>query len=365
MTLQLHLEQLQIRGFRNIREMDLALSPRINVLSGDNGQGKTSVLEALYFLATSRSFRTERLREFCREGDDSTRVTGAFDEGGQRRRQRAALVGGRRSLFIDEKRVQKLSSYAVRTPVVIFHPGDLVLVSGPAGGRRTLLDRVALFVDPASGEARASYQHAQKGRSHILERSTNASELDAFERLMARHGAELQRARVRACATLEAALQPTFARMASSKTDLHLEFLPGGSVDEQAFASELRQRRARDAQRKGATFGPHRDDIELMLNGRSARHHASQGQQRILTLALKVAELECVRNASQTQPILLLDDVSSELDATRTGAVYDFVGETASQVFVTTTRPDLFDTPRLASVDRRDFRLSEGALVDA
>jgi DNA replication and repair protein RecF len=345
--------------------MELQLSPNTNVLSGDNGQGKTSVLEALYFLATSRSFRTERLREVCREGDEITRVVGTFDEAGRTRRQRAVLSGGRRNLYVDDKRIQKLSSYAVRTPMVIFHPGDLVLVSGPAGGRRTLLDRIALFIDPASGEARANYQRAQKGRSQILERSSSSADLDAFEQLMARHGAELQRARQRACVTLEEALRPAFARMASSTTELRLEFLPGGSSDEGEFADELRQRRVRDAQRKSTTFGPHRDDVELALNGRSARHHASQGQQRILTLALKVAELECVRAASGTQPILLLDDVSSELDPTRTGAVYDFVGDTESQVFVTTTRPDLFETPNLAGVDRRDFRLQDGALIEA
>lgn len=363
MTLSLRIERLAIREFRNIESLELSLSPRINVISGDNGQGKTSVLEALYFLATSRSFRTERLREVCREGSTSTKVSGRFDEDGMVRHQRAVFSAGRRSLFIEDKRAQRLSSYAVRTPVVIFHPGNLTLVSGGAAGRRTLLDRIALFLDPASGEARADYQRAQRERQRLLEKHPGQlAALDAFERLMAENGSRLQRARANASEALANALRPAFADIASAKTPLETIFRPGGCDDPERFAVELRAQRERDRYRKGAGFGPHRDDIEFTLQGRSARHHASQGQQRILTLAVKVAELECVRAARGVQPILLLDDVSSELDPTRTGAVYHFVRHTESQVLVTTTRPELFDTPGLSGSDRADFQLLSGAL---
>ncbi len=364
MTLSLRIDRLEIGDFRNIGALSLELSPRVNVISGDNGQGKTSVLEALYFLATSRSFRTERLRDVCREGSQLTSVVGRFDEAGQKRDQRAVISHGRRGLSIDGKRAQRLSSYAVRTPVVVFHPGNLTLVSGAAAGRRTLLDRIALFIDPSSGEARADYQRAQRERQHVLEKDPGQrSALDAFERVMAQHGAALQRARAKASEALANALLPAFRSMAPETTPLEVVFQPGGSVDPAEFLAELASRRERDRYRKSAGFGPHRDDLELLLEGRSARHHASQGQQRILTLALKAAELACVKNACGIQPILLLDDVSSELDPTRTGAVYDFVKLTESQVLVTTTRPDLFDTPGLSAADRRDFRLAAGALV--
>jgi DNA replication and repair protein RecF len=118
----------------------------------------------------------------------------------------------------------------------------------------------------------------------------------------------------------------------------------------------------RDTRQRAASFGPQRDELQLVVDGRSARHHASQGQQRILTLALKVAELECVRDARRAHPVLLLDDVSSELDPARTGAVYDFLRETQSQVFVTTTRPELFPTPGVSGLERADWRLVSGAV---
>lgn len=366
MTIQLRVDTLDIRGFRNLSRLELTLAPRVNVISGDNGQGKTSVLEALYFLATSRSFRTDKMREACQEGADTTRVSGSFQEGGRVRSQKAVINNGRRSLFIDDKKPERLSAYAVRTPLVVFSPTDLQLVTGSASARRTLLDRVALFINPTSGDARARYTKAARERQVLLERrGISAPELDVFEQLMAESGTYLGKARAEAVAAVEQALVPAFSRMAASELVLTLSFQPGGTEDPEEFQRELSVRREKDQRRKSASFGPQKDELELTLNGRSARRHASQGQQRILTLALKAAELECVRTARGSQPILLLDDVSSELDPIRTGAVYDFIRESESQVLVTTTRPELFETPGLQAPERADFRLNSGALQSA
>ena len=179
---------------------------------------------------------------------------------------------------------------------------------------------------------------------------------------MAVHGAELGRAREEAAARLVAALRPLFARMAAPGLQFDARFVAGGSLDAGELESELTRRREQDLRRRSATYGPHRDDLDVRLDGRSVRRHASQGQQRILTLALKGAELECVRQARGAEPVLLLDDVSSELDPTRTGAVYEFLHETPSQVFVTTTRPELFVTHGLPAGERADFRLVGGVL---
>jgi DNA replication and repair protein RecF len=363
-TLALSVDTLRIQGFRNIADLTLNLAPRVNVIAGDNGQGKTSVLEALYFLATSRSFRSDKIRDTCQEGAQVTHVEGLFTEGPAKRRQHAVISGGRRSLLIDNKKFQRLASYAVRTPIVAFHPGDLELVSGAAEKRRTLLDRIALFIDPASGDARVRYAKAQKERQRVLELSgVGAVQLDVYEQLMAEHGSAVHLAREQAIFALRDALLPAFATMAPGDLALKLQFLPGGSPDAGIFQEELRRCREGDRRRKSARYGPQRDDLELTLDGRSARRHASQGQQRVLTLALKVAELECVKNARGAQPILLLDDVSSELDPTRTGAVYDFIRGSDSQVLVTTTRPDLFQTPGLNASERHDFKLRSGALI--
>ena len=129
-------ERLVVRDFRNIRELELRPAARLNVIAGDNGQGKTSVLEALYAVCTSKSFRTDNLRELVREGSVESRVIAEIRQDRERREQRALIGLAQRGFSIDGKRPRRLAEYAVRTPVVVFHPGDLELVSGPAQGRQ-------------------------------------------------------------------------------------------------------------------------------------------------------------------------------------------------------------------------------------
>jgi DNA replication and repair protein RecF len=364
LTASLTFQSLTLRDFRNVGHVELQPTPRFNVIAGDNGVGKTSLVEALYFLATTRSFRADKLREMIREGRPSAMVRGVVDEGGLRREHRVVVSPSARSVQLDGKRPARLSSYATLTPVVAFHPGDLALVSGPASGRRRLLDRVALFVDPTSGDHRQRYEKAQRARQTALEaRGPDAADLEPFERLMAEHGAALERARRLAAEQITEALRPAFQRMLVAPVPLEVSFEPGGTEDADVFARELAERRREDLRRRSASFGPQRDELALSLDGRTARRHGSQGQQRILTLALKIAELECVRRARDAHPVLLLDDVSSELDPTRTGAVYEYLRETHSQVFVTTTRPELFETPGIGPEDRVDWRLVDGALA--
>lgn len=356
--------ELHARWFRNISELVLRPGPQLNVISGDNGQGKTSLLEALYFVAATRSFRAERLDGLRQRGAEQCVVRASIREAEHIRQQSVAWAPGVRAVLLDGKKPERLSTYATRTPVVVFHPGDIELVSAGAQGRRTLLDRVALYVEPTSGEARLGYVRAMRERRAALEaRGPEARDLEPFEQLMAEHGARLAQSRALAAERLIAELEKSFARLSSSTVELGARYRAGGSGDVQSFAEQLRLRRTRDLRQRVASFGPHRDELELAIDGLAARQHASQGQQRVLALSLKLSELACIREARAVEPVLLLDDVSSELDPARTGAVYDLVRSSDSQVFATTTRPELFPTPVASPLSRVDFRLVSGALV--
>lgn len=355
--------RIALRDFRNIAGLSIEPAARFNVIAGDNGQGKTSLLEALYAVATSRSFRTERPKELQRDGSEFARVDAELSEDGMGRSQRLTVSGGGRAVFLDGERAERLADYAVRTPMVIFHPGDLDLTMGGATKRRDLLDRVGLFTDPAAADHRRRYRLALRERQKVLEvRGEHASELGVYEQLVAHHGAHLGQIRLNAAAALQREAEPGWRRLVASDLGFGMRYQPGGVLEEDRFRAELEARRATDRRRRAATFGPHKDDLELVVDGRSARKHASQGQHRILTLTLKLAELAAIREARGTHPILLLDDVSSELDPTRIGAVYEFLNASPSQVFVTTTRPELFQTPGVGPSDRRDYRLQAGAL---
>lgn len=352
---------IAIRNVRNLHHVELEPAERVNVISGRNGQGKTSLLEALYFLATTRSFRTERPQELVTEGAELASVRARIVEGREERTQRAILGPRTRKFFVDDRAAPRLSSYATTTPVVAFHPGDLELVSGAEVARRRLLDRVALYVEPLSGYHRRCYQKAQRERQRSLEmRGAASQDLEAYERIMAEHGALLTRYRAEAARQLTTALGDAFSEIATPELSVGVAYRPGGSADREHFEQELYRHRTSDLRAGSARFGPQRDALELSIDGKSARHRASQGQQRILTLALKVAELSCVKSARQVHPVLLLDDVSSELDADRTEAVYRLLGRSESQIFVTTTRPELFATP--STEGRKDFTVEAGDL---
>ncbi len=364
MTEPLVISSLSLRSFRNLEAVDLEPAPRVNVISGDNGAGKTSLLEALYFVATSKSFRTEQLSELVREGDQAASVRIEVKVGPHLRQQRAAVSGKQRSLLLDGDKPETVAWYAIQTPIVVFHPGDLELASGGATVRRTLLDRLALFHEPSSADHRLRFQRASRERQVLLvDRGPSASGLEVYEELMARHGASWTAARQRASQRLLEALLPAFEKMATPGLSLEVTYRPGGSEDPEVFRRNLQERRVADARRHGPSFGPQRDEVVLSVGGRSARKHASQGQQRILSLALKLAELECVRAARGLHPILLLDDVSSELDPSRAGAVYRYLRDTPGQAFVSTTRPELFSTPDVNPGERADWRVEAGRLT--
>ena len=357
------LEHLAVREFRNVARVELRPGRRLTVFAGDNGQGKTSLLEAIYFVATSKSFRTPRLGEVTRHGQPIASVRARFRDGGTGlgREQTASVDEGQRVVKIDEKRPPSLAAYAVRSPVVCFHGAELELSTGSAAARRTLLDRVSLFLEPASLDHHERYRRAVRERQKALSmRGPEASDLDAYEELCARHGAAVTRTRERAAAAVTSWLGDMFAKLAAPGLTLGATFKRGGSADEDECRRELRERRVRDRVRGVASFGPHRDELLLTLDGHPARVVASQGQHRAITLALKLAEYSAIAKARGVLPLLLLDDVSSELDAARTSSLLALLGEMGAQIFLTTTRPELIVTPWVAASDRVDVMLTAG-----
>lgn len=372
---RLELEQLNVRGLRVLSRVDMTPATRLNIIWGNNGHGKTSLLEAIYFVATSRSFRTPRLGELVRHGESAVSVRARFIERSTTAgetfaplaREQSAGTAGRGSsvvVRIDGDKPKALLEYATRSPVVVFHPDELGLSSGPALGRRTLLDRLALFVDARSAETRGRYTHALKARQELLKRgATDGSELLAFETLCAEHGAALTRMRARAAELFVDELRVAFAQIAAPDLQLGAHYVAGGSADVTKASEELERRRRQDTMRPSAGFGPHRDDLELRFGEHLVRIVASQGQHRALTLSMKAAETATIAKERGVEPLLLLDDVSSELDPERTGALFSFLSLHRGQIFLTTTRPELIRTPEGWVGDRADFHIRGGEVV--
>ncbi len=331
---------------------------------GGNGQGKTSLLEGLCIAATGRSFRTDQIREVVQNGAVGLSVNAQVNDDGLLREQIVTIGSTGRQVFIDGKRVASMATYATHTPIVVFFPNDLDLVTGSAATRRSLLDRIALYTDPVSQECRLAYARALRHRQRLLEKNDDAKALPAFEAIVAEQGLRYAQAHAEAAKNLCQYLSEIFAVLCAHSLSLEVQFVGIEPINADAYRQELARRRASDRQRKRPSLGPHRDDLQLSLCGRSARHHASQGQQRLLALAIKLAELKCIQVARQAHPILLLDDVVSELDLPRTASVFEWLRETQSQVFLSTPRHDVVAALRMTKKEQRNFSVEAGEILD-
>ena len=319
----MRLLSLEIHDFRNIARASLEPSPRATILVGPNGQGKTNLLEAIYLLATLKPLRASRLAELVRFGGSMARVEGRFEGPGGSRTVAVEIVPGARTAFLDGKPQERLDAYFEGLAAVCFSPDDLLLVKGGPEGRRRFLDRAAFNRWPAVlGEAR-EYVRALRERNAALrtagpdvEESFRGPLVRAAARLLARrHGARGRAGP--ACRTgLRRDLAERAPRQPGSPTGR-----PRGCGSREARkrwprASPRSWRCGSRATARRATPRPGRTWTTslLALDGRGARPYGSQGQQRALVLALKIAEIENLRAVLGRPPLLLLDDVSSELD---------------------------------------------------
>jgi DNA replication and repair protein RecF len=360
---QLKFERIAARGLRNLGPTDLGFSPALNVFVGGNGQGKTSLLEGLCVAATGRSFRTDQIREVIQNGAAGLSVSAKVNDDGICREQSVTIGANGRQVLIDGKRVASMASYATHTPIVVFFPNDLDLVTGSAATRRSLLDRIALYSNPISQECRLAYTRALRHRQRLLEKShDDAKALHAFEAIVAEQGLRYAQAHAEAAQNVCQQLPEIFDVLCGHSLSLDVKFAGVELTDTDSYRQELVRQRASDRQRKRPSFGPHRDDLQLSLCGRSARHHASQGQQRLLSLAIKLAELKCIELARQAHPILLLDDVVSELDLPRTTSVFEWLRDTHSQVFLSTPRDDVVSALAMTKKDQRNFSVADGEI---
>lgn len=359
-------------GFRNLGAITLLPHPRFNVLHGGNGQGKTNLLEAIYVLATLRSFRTNRLDELVRFGADAAALRARVEH---RKIERLfgveiALHPTRKQALCDGK-AARVSDYFGGFNVILFAPEDLRLLKGPPAARRRFLDRAIWNTYPAYLEEVRAYERLLRHRNAVLRKEDAAQPdlLQVYDERLAAAGALLVARRRRYLCELGPQVTSAFMAIHGSQLDVALRYTPAlrsaeAARDDELAAlllAQLERDRRRDMLRGFTHSGPHADDWVLDLGGRAAEQHASQGQTRALVLALKIAEIECLSQRIGDPPILLLDDVSSELDAEKNAALFAFLRKSASQVFITTTSPSHIQIP--PGEGRLDFAIAAGIIA--
>lgn len=347
----LRITDITLRGFRSYDQAALADLQPLVILTGPNAVGKTNAIEAIQLLTALATFRHAPAAQLVAKGRAEARLSCTATDG-----NRLLEV----ALSIDERRRYQLNGKPKRPadlkgllPSVTFTPDDLGLVKGAQSGRRRALDALGSQVNRNYYLIRKDYEKVLRHKNHLLKDQADPALVGALDEMVVTCGAQLTAYRAALVERLGAAMAGTYARLGAGE-GLEVRFVPSWQAEDgqaqpftrddakEQLARAIQQRRAEERSRGRALVGPQADAIHFLVDGMDATQYASQGQQRSIVLSWKLAEAAVITELLGTEPVLLLDDVMSELDGTRRQALVECIGQSA-QAFVTTANLDYFD----------------------
>ncbi len=311
--------RLRLQNFRNIEFADVPLHEARTFLLGQNGQGKSNLLEALGLATACRSFRTQNMSVLPRKGSEAYTLFYSIEHEHYGPSD-LEITGGRkgRRVIVDGENVSRMGDFIGRFPVVAMSSGDIQLLRGSPAERRRFLDMTLCAIDPVYFGALRDYHRGIAERNRLLKNKAGPAEFDAFEQEIARRSERIRHGRARIVPRLAEVLTALYHAMAEAEEGPFIEYRPNSEArSEVSFLEELRASRQRDLILGATQKGPHRDDLALGLEIGGAREYASDGQQRALCVALRVAQASVFQQSLSIKPVLLADDVLGELDPGR------------------------------------------------
>ncbi len=364
-------------GYRNLRDQTLTLNPGFNVLVGRNGHGKTNFLEAIYYLVKGASFRPGKVESLIRHGAKSGFIAGQVEAAQMESTIVAKFAGHQRQFLLNGKRTPG-SRLQMHYPIVLFSPESLMAIKEGPGARRELLDDLLLSHQPHLAAALRDYQQSLRARNRILKDfqdgkiplSTARDVLESLNESFLDLAMRITVARLEALRALHSFLQAIYRKIDRARpVDISVEYVISQQNHLQSTAQELydtmrkRLQQLADAElRAGLTLvGPHRHEITFLFDGHDARFYCSQGQQRALILAFKMAQIVYHRKLHKVSPILLLDDVMSELDQEKQSLLIEFLKDSTAQIVLTTT--DATQSRQFFDFAGQVFEIHEGSVI--
>lgn len=377
----MHLQRLELFRFRNLLEQTIEFPHRLTLILGDNGQGKTSIIEAIYLLAHAKSFRSNRSRDlvsWLKEGAGGSvdcSVSGQLLSESGSKTLRCSISKGKRSIFLNENRLETASSFYGQLNCVVFTPDDLILVKGSPSQRRSFLDRILAMSDRGYVDSLVAYQRALRNRNKLISENKDRARLERevrpWDQLLLEHGLVVAEKRKELIDSLQPLSQQFYSSLVPKQQEsIRLSYqshfldknfeLRNSETMKSVFAESLEK----DAKSRGTSVGTHRDEVLIELdsgNGfHAARMGASQGQSRSIALSLKLAAVKCLLERTKELPILLLDDVESELDSSRRAAFYGLLRNFETQIIMTAT--ELSEELKTACPELHQLLISGGEL---
>lgn len=372
----MYLEGIELKNYRNYETVKLSFSPSINVLIGENAQGKTNLVESIYFLAMSRSHRSPRDRELIRWDSDFAKVNGQLIKKSHSVPLEIVLSKRGKIAKMNHLEQRKLSDYIGQLNVILFAPEDLSLVKGSPSVRRRFIDMELGQMNKIYLHHLTQYQRVLKQRNQFFkkakyDRKHDALYLDILTEQLATEGAEVLYHRYRFVKQLTKWAQEVQTDISNGKEELRISYKTTSSVSDKMSKEELLSQLQKDYEKAKeqeidqgtTTLGPHRDDLVFYVNEKNVQTYGSQGQQRTTALSLKLAEIELMYEMTGEYPILLLDDVLSELDDSRQTHLLNAI-QNKVQTFITTTsldgvQMDLLQNPRIFKVENGEISTEE------
>ncbi len=365
----MYLQKINLVNFRNYGKQEIAFHPELNIFYGANAQGKTNLLEAIYYLAVTRSFRTSQDAELIKRGEQYFFLRGRF----ARKKSDSVVqveIGYRGSQRIQVKLngvPAKRIEVANLLPVVVFSPEDLLLIKEGPGRRRRFINLEGSRLRKVYYRDLKEYQRALMQRNRLLKENKGLEvkeELfEPWNKVLCNYGSRIIRQRLSLLKSLEREAIPFFQYLTSQKEELSLRYIssfplpPEDGKMEEHFLKSLQGRYGEERRRGYTLVGPHLDDFEILINGAEAQKYASQGQQRSAVLALKMAEVKLFNAYYGESPLVLLDDVFSELDGERKRHLLQHLEQMEAQVFITGV-----ELPRYFKGETKIFQVNEGMI---
>lgn len=345
------LKTLQLRSFRNYRQLDLALNQEITVFTGSNGVGKTTILEAVSLLGSGRSFRAAKNSDFIHKNDEAALIRGSVEESGLQTDLEVRIYPQGKKVFVDNKLAKSNKSLVNLLPTIVFSPGDHRIIEGDSADRKQFLNRAAANVDWEYLDDLNAYNKALLQRNRILKDHSFTSHVDEllmpWDEQLLNYGSRLIARRNFYLCDLQPLAKQEYQRLASSKDEFELTYQALGDEDafpcdieeeiREKFAKKLKDSLRRDKAVGSTQVGPHKDEILLTLNANKVKFYGSQGEKRTCALALRLGELALFREKVRKMPVLLFDDVSSELDSARRRSLVELLRKENTQVLITAT----------------------------
>ena len=344
----MYVESLALENYRNYAHLSVNLSPGINIFFGDNAQGKTNVLEALYMCATTKSHRGSRDREIIRFGEEEAHIRMLLSKEHVRHKIDVHLKKNKsKGIAIDGIPIRKSGELFGLVHMICFSPEDLAMIKNGPGERRRFLDLELCQLDKVYLHNISNYNKIVNQRNNLLMEigfdSALKDTLDIWDMQFERYGKCIIEGRKKFIRELNLIISEIHSKLTGGSEKLVVEYVP--FVNEDELGSALSEYRKKDIKYKCSCAGPHKDDLVFNINGKDVRKYGSQGQQRTAALSLKLSEIELVKKIIKDKPILLLDDVLSELDSNRQNFLLNSIGDI--QTIVTCTGLDEFINNRI------------------